>query len=179
MEDRISKKRTRLAAELYCLGGFELSDRAHFLTLCTVLEVLARRTREMDEVVEQIDGWRAEARVRHSVAKRQREEAEARGKEAEKQALQTLEEAWARLAERVGNLKTKSITSALKTHVEQLLKADGRPDAASHAARVAPLYDKRSRLVHGAQPISKDEIFELDEIVRMTLVAAIRNTGEG
>ena len=122
------------------------------------MEVLAPPITIPVSTVALIDRWIAETR----------EAAEANpSDDAEVLALQTL-------AERLGNLRTESITQSLKAFVRDALAQDNRDDASDLAAEVARLYSKRSRLIHQGDLDLQDSVTRLDNIVRRTLQAVMR-----
>ena len=154
----VSNPKLKMALDLYCLAHFQESAHARFLTLWTALEVLAPPITIPVSTVALIDRWIAETR----------EAAEANpSNDAEVLALQSL-------AERLGNLRTESITQSLKAFVRDALAQDNRDDASDLAAKVARLYSKRSRLIHQGDLDLQDSVTRLDNIVRQTLQAVMR-----
>ena len=158
LRDGVTDRKIRFGGELYCLSNFEASDRAKFLTLCTALEVLAPRRKLPKTVRGHINRWAEEAK---GLAR------DAKPATKEQDALRSL-------AGQLTHLETASITASLKDYVLDTLSRDGKFPAQEKAVEVARLYGLRGSVVHGGADVDHRDLFKLEEIVRMTLVAAMR-----
>ncbi len=142
--------RLKLATELFCMSEFEWSPQAKFLSLCIALEVASTRAKVANNVVEQLDEWIAIAKS-------------------------SLDSDIRDLAGRLNHLKRMSHRQSVRAFVKRALVADSNTQAEEVSAEALHLYDKRGSLVHGGQLEVGQEAPRLKEIVRMTLLSAIRN----
>jgi hypothetical protein len=163
-EIRISRKRTALSAklklgiQLYSLSYFRSYDFARFLVLCVVLETLAPEPILVGPSVNLIDKWIKEAK-----------ECSANIQNDDSASAELMS-----LASRLTFLRRRSHRSRIRQYVKAMLEKDGVADADKLGRAAAILYDTRSALTHTGSYELGDDLSRLDEIVRLTLKAAIR-----
>lgn len=148
----------RLGIDLYFLSHFRSSDFARFLVLCVVLETVAPKPPTSKLCADLIDKWIAEAdtqsknRPMHDVEREQ----------------------LVSLARRLENLKEQSHRSRIQNFVKDTLSRDGRANSDDLAREARDLYDIRGKLTHTGEYDLGNGLSRLEEIVCLTLRAAMR-----
>ena len=160
LKDGIVDQKLKDAANLYLLSQFEASRNSEFLTLCTILEILAPRPNRPEPVRTLIAKWMQYVRERAEAADVDPEVA---------RSLRSLNGG-------LRDLKSESIGDSLSAYVRQVLSRDGKfKSNADEAARmVKRLYGKRSKVIHDGEDVSFDDLSALSMIVRKTLIATLR-----
>jgi hypothetical protein len=149
--------RLRLACEVYSQTHFLSSGFARFQALFIPLEVAAPESAFVHEAaLAQVRQWQKDLRtVIESTA----------ADDPTRRELKVLES-------RLGQLGRQSHTTRIRDFVQKMLEGGGHEDADKQALAIVRLYGNRGALAHeGADGVGED-VPELEQIVRRTLMAA-------
>lgn len=153
----VENDRVRLASEIYSHSHFESSLKSRFLGQMTVLEVLAERPQQPENLQNLIEKWALEI----DTAEQHSDDPD------EKKSLQ-------RLKSRIRDLKEESITESVRILVGKALRALKDPKTAELVGRIGPLYGVRSGITHGRRVDIGQSPVELQEVVSKTLRAVMK-----
>ncbi|MEX2697088.1 hypothetical protein [Rhizobium mongolense] len=130
---------------------FEASVTSRFISLSTILELMAERTQRDAEAVDLLSTWEKEAKAknRHD------------------------------LAQALNLMRHESIGSAIAKLVENAAVKASLPaeKVARYKTKARDAYRKRSSLLHAGVKVSVEELASLREIVRLILVGDTSGTG--
>lgn len=154
----VSNRRLKTASDLYADSHYESSQKSRFLTQMIVLEVLADRPKQPNEVVALVDSWIREINARKKQSQSDKET-----------------ELLQRLASRIGGLKSISIAESVRQFMRRVMISLGDEDVLSKVQMIGNLYDVRSKLVHGEEIELGNSSADLEMLVSRSLIAAQRN----
>lgn len=154
--DAVRNEKVSLAADVYMLSEFEVSQRARFLTLMTALEVLSERGERPKPVQKLLVEFLAKSREAAAGAPAQRNRSE-----------------FESLIGSLEGLREQSITSAVRDFVRRHIGDAEKFDGHRVGEFVTRSYEVRSRLTHEGRPPDGVDIARLGGELRRLVQAVV------
>ncbi len=140
-----------IACELFATADFETTTNSQFLLFATMLEVLSAPAKRPQPCIDLVNELIKKAKAAEDTPDLER-----------KEAFQSLR----RSAEYLKNDSIRGSIRRIATHASQIL---GDPDPSLTGRLAARLYDKRSSLVHSAEPVALMDVVKIRRLAREVL----------